>query len=149
MTNMTIQQLLLTASMLAAALLTPHSRAAERPEVSLMMRPQQDSRLRDGALAGTIQVVYPGAHSGYRVWLEAEKSGPAPERYLLTEKHDRARRVAVRLDGEGWTPDAEAGNGIIRLTQDERVSVDILADGDQQAAAGEYAITVQATIIAI
>ncbi|OON38613.1 hypothetical protein BTJ39_17285 [Izhakiella australiensis] len=147
MTNMTIQQLLLTATMLAAALLTPHARAAD-PEVSLTMRSPQDNRLRDGGLIGSIRVTYREPHTEFQVWLEAEKSATAADRYVLTGKNDARNNLKIRLTGEGWTANANDGqSGLTRQTTDEQVSVNIVVDGNQETAPDEYVITANAVAI--
>lgn len=118
---------------------------ADSPELTLTSRPQQDSRLRDGAIIGSARVTYRPSHTGFRVWLEAEKSGTAPDRYVLRGKSSASHRLKVRLAGGIWQPDStESRSGVIRQTADEQVSVDIVADGNQEAAADEYVITANA-----
>ena len=129
----------------AMMLSTPPVRAADSPELTLTPRPQQDNRLRDGAVIGSVRVMYHPPHTGFRVWLEAEKSGTAADRYVLSGKNDARHRLTVRLAGEGWQPDStESRSGVIRQTADEQVSVDIVADGNQEAAVDEYTITANA-----
>lgn len=138
------------ATLMAALSLTavPVRAAQDRPELTLTLRAPQQERLADGALIASGRVQYRGPHGGYRVWLEAPKHGAAPERYVLSGKNSPRHRVSVRLGGEGWVPDREGPHGgVLRQTADQQVSIDIVADGDQQVAADQYRITANAMII--
>ncbi|WP_264373411.1 AfaD family invasin [Kosakonia radicincitans] len=92
--------------LIATAICLPaaEAQAAETiPEVTLNIRPPQDTKLRDGTVIGRGRMVFQEAHSGYLVWLNAQKSTSAPGRYVLTGKRNSAHQLRIRLAGEGWS----------------------------------------------
>ncbi|NCF08607.1 invasin [Kosakonia sp. MH5] len=136
--------------LIATAICLPaaEAQAAETiPEVTLNIRPPQDTKLRDGTVIGRGRMVFQEAHSGYLVWLNAQKSTSAPGRYVLTGKRDSAHQLRIRLAGEGWSGENKDRGGIVRSTSATRASFQIVIDGNQQAVADEYVITANALAI--
>ncbi|QEM93787.1 invasin [Kosakonia radicincitans] len=136
--------------LIATAICLPaaEAQAAETiPEVTLNIRPPQDTKLRDGTVIGRGRMVFQEAHSGYLVWLNAQKSTSAPGRYVLTGKRNSAHQLRIRLAGEGWSGENKDRGGIIRSTSATRASFQIVIDGNQQAVADEYVITANALAI--
>lgn len=136
--------------LIAAALCLPAAevQAAEAvPEVTLNIRPPQETTLRDGTVIGRGRMFFQAAHSGYLVWLNAQKSAPAPGRYVLTGKRNSAHQLRIRLAGEGWSGESKDRGGIVSTTSATRASFQIVIDGNQQAAADEYVITANALAI--
>ncbi|CAI1507087.1 AfaD family invasin [Serratia ficaria] len=130
---------------LMTAILALTSAAAQAddlvPEVTLSSRPPADTRLQDGTVIATGQVVFQGAHSGYQLWLEAPQNGTTPGRYLLSGKRRQPHPLRVRLAGNAWSAGGPDSQGLTRITGDERVSFDIVVDGNQEATADEYVMT--------
>ncbi|PTA87325.1 invasin [Kosakonia sp. H7A] len=136
--------------LIATAICLPaaEAQAAETiPEVTLNIRPPQDTKLRDGTVIGRGRMVFQEAHSGYLVWLNAQKSTSAPGRYVLTGKRNSAHQLRIRLAGEGWSGENKDRGGIVRSTSATRASFQIVIDGNQQAVADEYVITANALAI--
>ncbi|EMQ1872079.1 invasin, partial [Salmonella enterica] len=83
------------------------------------------------------------AHSGYQVWLNAERNGESPDRYVLTGKSNRQHKLYVIIGQNGWVPDNKGGEGIIKRTREMQEQFDIVANGHQSVPVDTYVITVQ------
>ena len=131
----------LITAILFLASATAQAVAPPGPEVTLNSRQSADTRLQDGTVIATGQVFYQGEHSGYQLWLDAPENGTTPGRYLLAGKRYTSRPLRVRLAGRDWSAGGPGSQGLTRMTGDERVSFDIVVDGNQEAKADEYVMT--------
>ncbi|EBN6690077.1 invasin [Salmonella enterica subsp. enterica serovar Java] len=118
------------------------SRAENKPELKLLFRPGMENQFRAGEKIGIGRITYYGAHQGFRVWLEAIKSDDAPERYILTGKHNPENKVRIIIGGDSWFPDPRNGNGIIKMTREAQVTFSVMSDGRQTVPPDEYVIAV-------
>ncbi|MEB7742506.1 invasin [Escherichia coli] len=127
---------------------TLQARADEKPELTLQTAPHLSTQVRDGQLIARGQISSQAPHLGYRVRLDALKSGDAPDQYLITGKQNSQNRLRVRIGQDGWVPDAEEGNGITRQTGEVQAGFDIVAQGNQTVPADEYQIKVWGAYLA-
>ncbi|WP_165283110.1 AfaD family invasin [Serratia sp. 1D1416] len=130
--------------LIGLSLFSAGSVQAAEPEVSLTARTQGDTRLRDGALVAEGRVRVREAHSGVQVWLDAVKSGDAPDRYVLSGRNHPAHQLRVRLSARDSEADSRDGKGRILRTAEEQVRYEVVVDGDQQASPDEYDLRVRA-----
>ncbi|EDS3841756.1 AfaD family invasin [Citrobacter portucalensis] len=105
-------------------------------------------QVRDGQVISHGRISTQQAHSGYQVWLNAEKNGDSPDRYVLTGKNNRQHKLYVIIGQEGWVPDIRSGAGIIKQTRESQERFDIVVNGHQNVPADTYTITVQGRYIA-
>lgn len=136
-------QIMMRSLVMAVLVLTALSaRADDKPELTLSGRSHLGSQVREGDLIANGKITYQGRHSGFKVWLEARKSGEAPDHYIVTGTHDGEHELRVVIGRDGWRPDDKAGNGIIILTGEPQAEFDVVSDRDQTVAADEYRIMV-------
>ncbi|MGY0147481.1 AfaD family invasin [Edwardsiella tarda] len=101
------------------------------------------SPLRDGQVISHGQISTQMAHRGYHVWLNAERNGDAPNRYILTGRSNQQNKIYVIIGQDGWVPDSKSGVGIIKQTQEAQAQFDIVMNGTQDAPADSYVIIAQ------
>ncbi|ELC8790632.1 invasin [Salmonella enterica] len=104
-------------------------------------------QVRDGQLIGQGQISTQQPHSGYQVWLKAERVGEAPDRYVLTGVNNSQHKLYVIIGQNGWVPDTRSGTGIIKQTGEVQARFDIVANGQQNVPADIYDITVNGRYI--
>lgn len=115
------------------------------PEVSLTIRMQGNTHIRDGDPVAEGRIRMLEAHSAVQVWLAAAKSGEAADRYALNGRNYPRHELRVRLQIRSSEPDTRGGQGRILRTAEELIRYNVVADGDQQVAPDEYELTVRAT----
>ncbi|HGP2366853.1 TPA: AfaD family invasin [Salmonella enterica] len=101
------------------------------------------STVRDGEVVARGQISTLLAHSGYHVWLNAEKNGDIPNRYVLIGENNNQHKLSVIIGQNGWIPDIKGGAGIIKQTREVQAQFDIVVNGNQTVAADTYTISVQ------
>ncbi len=100
------------------------------------------TQLRDGAKVATGRIICREAHTGFHVWMNERQVDGRAERYVVQSKDGR-HELRVRTGGDGWSPvKGEGGKGVSRPGQEEQVFFDVMADGNQEIAPGEYRFSV-------
>ncbi|MGY0163505.1 AfaD family invasin [Edwardsiella tarda] len=122
---------------------TMQVQANDNMDITLNGISNSTQQVSDGQIVGHGRVSTQQAHSGYQVWLNAERNGDAPHRYILEGKNNRQHKLYVVIDQEGWRPDIKGGLGIIKQTRDVQAQFDIVANGNQNAPVDTYVIRVQ------
>lgn len=101
------------------------------------------SPLQEGQVISHGQISTQMVHRGYHVWLNAERNGDAPNRYILTGKYNQRNKIYVIIGQDGWVPDSKSGVGIIKQTKESQAQFDIVVSGTQAVSADSYVIIVQ------
>ncbi|MCE1613388.1 AfaD family invasin [Enterobacter ludwigii] len=114
--------------------------------LKISMWPINERQLYDGQIIGSGQIVSPGEHRGFQVWLTAEKNNGAAARYIL-RGNNNAHRMFVRLERPEAIPDDIGKQGIIIYTEATNVDFNIVVDGDQNVAVDRYRVPAQAGVI--
>ncbi|EBS3265855.1 invasin [Salmonella enterica subsp. enterica serovar Java] len=119
------------------------AQANEKLVLTLRVGPYFSEQVRDGQVIGHGQISMREAHLGYQVWLDALKSGAAPNQYVITGKNNARHELRVVIGRDGWIPDSKTGNGVIKQTSDIQANFNIVALGNQTVPADEYRIIAQ------
>ncbi|EAA3110496.1 invasin [Salmonella enterica subsp. enterica serovar Montevideo] len=120
-----------------------YAHANDDVDITLNSALNLNSQISDGQLIGYGRISTQQAHSGYQVWLNAERNGESPDRYVLTGKSNRQHKLYVIIGQNGWVPDNKGGEGIIKRTREMQEQFDIVANGHQSVPVDTYVITVQ------
>lgn len=102
--------------------------------------------VRDGTRLATGQVSHADSHTGFRVWSQAPSVPGTPGAYVLSGTGQPGNSLRVRLQGSEWQA-APDGRGLVRQTDRESVSLDVVADGDQQVKADSWSLQLQASAL--
>ncbi|MEG0868513.1 MAG: AfaD family invasin [Hafnia sp.] len=113
-----------------------------KPDLTASMRTNLNASVHDGEKIGRGQIFHQGEHVGFQVWLDAMKSGSAPERYVIRGRNNPSHELRVVLGQDGWVPDDKEGRGIIKLTSEPQAVFDIVADGNQTLEPDEYSVMI-------
>ncbi|OPJ99447.1 hypothetical protein B1R44_06995 [Serratia marcescens] len=109
-------------------------------DLKISMWSINERQLHDGQIIGSGQIVSPGEHRGFQVWLTAEKQNRAAARYILRGNNNNTHRMFVRLERSEAIPDEIGKQGIIIYTDAASVDFNIVIDGDQEVAADRYRV---------
>ncbi|MDP5163577.1 AfaD family invasin, partial [Enterobacter ludwigii] len=96
---------------------------------------------------GRGRVTYSGPHNGFRIWMPGERQGGGPDRYMLSPPPGAAAPVRVRLEADNGQPDAATGQGVVSLSPGGSISFRLVADGNQQAGAGQWSARISAAAL--
>ncbi|WP_396076090.1 AfaD family invasin [Escherichia coli] len=111
-------------------------------ELELSSLNRMGGNLSDGTRIATGQILCRDSHSGFHVWMNAQKAGYQPEHYIIRGQLNSQNEIRVRLTGDRWSPSVDKGqNGVIRISADERAIFDILVDGRQNVEADRYILS--------
>ncbi|EEY3971055.1 adhesin [Escherichia coli] len=126
-------------------ILTGESQATE-----LALYPQYNNggRLADATRIAKGRIVCQNAHSGFHIWMNAQKAGEQLGHYIIKGQTNSQHEIRVRLSGDGWLP-ATTGehNGIVRIGRDENAIFDVLIDGDQNVTPDRYTLSLSGVCI--
>ncbi|HAO7354462.1 TPA: adhesin [Escherichia coli] len=123
-------------------LLMVMSGVSQAAELHLESRGGSGTQLRNGAKLATGRIICREAHTGFHVWMNERQVDGRAERYVVQSKDGR-HELRVRTGGDGWSPvKGEGGKGVSRPGQEEQVFFDVMADGNQEIAPGEYRFSV-------
>ncbi|WP_320734350.1 AfaD family invasin [Enterobacter kobei] len=109
--------------------------------------PRTAGLMPDGTVLGRGRLTYTGPHTGFRLWMEGERQGSSPERYVLTAPPGAPAPVRVRLEADRGRPDGETGRGVLSMTTESSISFRVVADGNQHAAAGMWSARISAMAV--
>lgn len=115
--------------------------------LNLQMAPTLNGSVHDGQMIGHGQISTQQPHRGYHVWIEARKSGDAPNHYIITGRNNPQHELRVVVGQDGWMPDTKEGKGIVILTEDSLARFDIVAEGSQSIEADDYSLMAGGTIL--
>ncbi|EOM1209599.1 AfaD family invasin [Escherichia coli] len=116
------------------------SQAAE-----LVLYPQHNKggSLADGVRIAKGRIVCRDVHSGFHIWMNAQKAGERAE-YIIKGRINSQHEIRVRLGGDGWTPSVvKEQYGMERSGTEERAIFDVILDGNQYVAPDEYIFSVR------
>ncbi|MDA6076980.1 invasin [Edwardsiella anguillarum] len=119
------------------------AQANDSVDITLNSVSNLSSQVRDGQMISRGRITGQQIRQGYQVWLDAERNGDAPNRYVLTGKNSRQHKLYVIIGQEGWVPDTKDGLGIIKYTRKGQEQFDIVANGNQSVPIDTYVITIQ------
>ncbi|EFM3715489.1 adhesin [Escherichia coli] len=123
-------------------LLMVMSGVSQSAELTLESHGSRGGQLRDGEKLATGRIICREAHTGFHVWMNERQVDGRAERYVVQSKDGR-HELRVRTGGDGWSPvKGEGGKGVSRPGQEEQFFFDVMADGNQDIAPGEYRFSV-------
>lgn len=131
-------------------LLMVMSGVSQAAELHLESRDPQSrhGQVRDGAKLATGRIICREAHTGFHVWMNERQVDGRAERHVVQSKDGR-HEMRVRIGGDGWSPlKGEGGKGVSRPGQEEQFFFDVMADGNQHIAPGEYLFSVGGACVA-
>jgi len=115
---------------------------AHATEVNAVLRQQgvtRAGRVHDGAQLGVLYLTYHGSHAGFKVWSETPSLS-------LTDVNGLHAPIRVRLENKDWQ--SEPGNkyAVTTTSAQDRVELNLVADGEQALPAASWKIDLQAAI---
>lgn len=117
-------------------------------ELHLESRGGAGTQLRDGAKVVTGRIICREAHTGFHVWMNERQVDGREDRHVVRSKDGR-HEMRVRIGGDGWSSlKREGQKGVSRPGQEEQVIFDVMADGNQRIAPGEYLFSVGGACVA-
>lgn len=109
----------------------PQARAAA-PQLDIQMKTgMQSGLIHDGTRIARGRISQSDLHTGFQVWSNAPRAGSQAQSYLLSGIDQSRKPLRVRLEGNGWSPDTENGQGIVLHTPEPFATFDVVVDGDQ------------------
>lgn len=141
---------LIASIVLAWGLASSPARCAEAPQLVLKMNAgSQAGKLRDGTRLGRGTLTSHDVHSGFQIWSEQSDDGSVPAGYVLRGSQNTGNRLRVRLEPAAPLRATQTAEhpGIALNTGDERVTFDVLADGDQSVKADSYALEIKGALL--
>ncbi|EKS6735954.1 hypothetical protein OR233_004442, partial [Enterobacter asburiae] len=133
---------------LALCLLPALPAAADAPVLEFRAEaPRTAGPVPDGTVLGRGRVTYSGPHSGFRIWMPGEQQGGGPDRYVLSPPPGTVTPVRVRLEADSGQPDGTTGQGVVSLSAGASISFRLVADGNQQAGAGQWSARISAAAL--
>nr|WP_240760602.1 AfaD family invasin [Escherichia coli] len=107
------------------------------------MRRDLTGVLRDGERISVGRLICRDVHTGFYVSLEIAGQGEHAGHYVITRKGDSRRELRIRLGGEGWVTATEGKKGVVKAGSNELAVFDVVVDGNQHVAPGEYVFSVR------
>lgn len=124
--------------------------AVEAPQLTVVEGGgSRAGELKDGVQLGQGVLFSQGEHTGFQVWSDVQGVGVDPARYTLTGGQNGANTLKVRLEGGGWSVALAGGKGVVLTTTDNRVSFNVVVDGNQQVAADQYPFVLSAAALSV
>lgn len=116
-------------------------------ELHLESRGGSGTLLHDGAKVAMGRIICREAHAGFRVWMNERQVDGRAEHYVVRSKDGR-HEMRVRIGGDNWSPlKGDGGTGVFRPGQEKQFFFDVMADGNQRVAPGEYLFTVDGVCV--
>ena len=115
---------------------------SQAAELELYPQINKGGSLSDGVRIATGRIVCRDAHSGFHIWINAQKAGDQSE-YIIKGKTNSKHEIRVRLGGYGWTESkVKEQYGMVRSGTEERAIFDVFLDGEQYVDPDEYVLSV-------
>ncbi|MGP2504469.1 AfaD family invasin [Pantoea ananatis] len=133
---------------LAGLLLTVAGAAQAGPVLQLTATPGlQAGPIRDGTVLMRGRVSSGAPHDGFRLWCAADTADGSSAHCVLIGQRHAGNTLRVRLSGDGWQPEPPPQGGMMTVNAERSAAFRIEADGDQNAAADTWAVTLSAATI--
>ncbi|OSN03522.1 AfaD family invasin [Lonsdalea iberica] len=123
--------------------------ADETPRLALRMKHDLQAHVvKDGMRLGQGTLVSHEAHAGFRLWSEVQSSSFLTGHYVLSGKQDGEHKLRIRLVPRDLIAEGNpASSEMVLNTRDDRVTFDILADGEQRVEADRYRLDISGTVL--
>ncbi|EFA7453071.1 adhesin [Escherichia coli] len=129
---------------ISSTLIIALSGASQSAELEVYTQHSRGGRLADNAQIAKGRIVCQETHSGFYVWMNAQKAGEQSGHYIIKGQTNSQHEIRVRLGGDGWLPSViKDRNGVARSGTDERANFEILVDGNQNVAPDEYILSLR------
>lgn len=132
-----------------AVLTTGPACANNTPRLALQMKHGLQAHVvKDGMRLGQGILVSHGAHAGFQLWSETQTSSLPAGHYVLSGKQDGAHKLRILLVPRGIVPEENLGSmKMVLNTTGDRVTFDVLADGEQRVEADRYMLDIRGTVL--
>lgn len=108
--------------------------SSEANTLKLTITPEQDlhaGRINDGAELATIYLSGMSESCVLNVWIEPPGKEIMPGHYILTDRKKGGGELNVRLSGDNWKPDTQAGKGVLSKFTSRFATLNVVSNGDQ------------------
>lgn len=136
---------MVTTVMLIGGVMPVIAHSSEAPQVLLKVNTGLlAGNLKDGSRIGQGTFISQNIHKGFQLWSQQSVGEVSQARYLLTGKQNPTNIIRVRLE----TNQGDAGvelpgvKGLFFPVQEEKLTFDIVADGNQLIKADRYAFNI-------
>lgn len=110
-----------------------------------MMRGLISGVQKDGAKIGSGTLYNTSGHTGFYVWSDDKIHNLNAGTYIVYGEVNKGNKIRVRLEDNDWIPDNN-GNGIILFSSSNRVSFNIVIDGEQYVNTDNYTLHLKAGV---
>ncbi|HAX9772246.1 TPA: adhesin [Escherichia coli] len=129
---------------ISSILIMTLSGVSQAVELELYPQHNKGGSLSDGVRIAKGLIICRDVHSSFHLWMNTQKAGGQSGHYTIKGQTNSQHEIRVRLSGDGWSPSTgEDQNGMVKIGNDERAIFDVLLDGNQYVAPGEYIFTVR------
>ncbi len=121
---------------------------SQAAEIELSLQHKNGGSLSDGTRMATGRILCRDSHSGFHVWMNAQKAEVQSAHYIIKGQLNNQHEMRVRLSGDGWYPSTTGEhNGIVKIGRDENAIFDILIDGNQNLTPDRYTLSLSGVCI--
>ncbi|EEV7142231.1 TPA: aggregative adherence fimbria I minor subunit AggB [Escherichia coli] len=111
-------------------------------EITLISHKTLGSQLRDGMKLATGRIACREPHDGFHIWINASQNGKVGH-YIVQNNRETKHELKVKIGGGGWSSSLiEGQRGVYRQGEEKQAIFDIMSDGNQYSAPGEYIFSV-------